>query len=73
MVRPGITRLARLVATAREPAPTATLRRLPPLLPPTPQAWLASLLIPEPRRGRPRLAWRRQAAPAHAASQMLLP
>jgi hypothetical protein len=68
-----MTRLERLVATAREQAPTATFRRLPPLLPPTPQAWLASLLIPEPRLGRTRLAWRRQDAPSHAASQSVLP
>jgi hypothetical protein len=67
-----MTRLARLVATAREQAHTETFRRLTPVLPPTPQAWLASLLIPEPRLGRTRLAWRRQAAPSHAASQMLL-
>jgi hypothetical protein len=37
IVRPGITRLERLVATAREQAHAETFRRLTPLLPPTQQ------------------------------------
>jgi Domain of unknown function (DUF4158) len=72
IVRPGITRLERLVATAREQAHAGTFQRLTPLLSPTQQAWLDSLLIPEPSLGRTRLAWLRQEATSHAASQILL-
>src|SRR5439155_5653933 len=56
MVRPGITRLERLVATAREQAHAETFRRLTPWLTPAQQAWLDSLLVPEPSLGRTRLA-----------------
>ena len=55
LVRPGITRVERLVATAREQAHTATFQRLTPLLTTTRQAWLDSLLVPEPGLGRTRL------------------
>jgi hypothetical protein len=72
IVRPGITRLERLVATAREQAHAETFRRLTPLLTLTHQAWLDSLLVPEPSLGRTRLAWLRQEATSHAASQILL-
>ena len=58
IVRPGITRLERLVATAREQAHAETFQRLTPLLPPTQQAWLDSLLDPgaEPGPHPPGLA-----------------
>ena len=72
IVRPGITRLERIVTTAREQAHAETFRRLTPLLTPTHQAWLDSLLVPEPSLGRTRLAWLRQEATSHAASQILL-
>jgi len=72
IVRPGITRVERLVATAREQAHAETLRRLTPLLTPERQAWLDSLLLPEPGLGRTRLAWLRQEAVSHAASQILM-
>jgi Domain of unknown function (DUF4158) len=72
IVRPGITRLERLVATAREQAHAETFQRLTPFLSPTQQAWLDSLLVPEPGLGRTRLAWLRQEATSHAASQILL-
>jgi TnpA family transposase len=72
IVRPGITRLERLVATAREQAHAETFQRLTPLLSSTQQAWLDSLLVPEPSLGRTRLAWLRQEAMSHAASQILL-
>jgi hypothetical protein len=42
------------------------------LLSTTQQAWLDSLLVPEPSLGRTRLAWLRQEATSHAASQILL-
>src|SRR5215471_16279078 len=72
IVRPGITRLERLVATARQQAHDETFRRLTPFLSSTQQAWLDSLLVPEPSLGRTRLAWLRQEATSHAASQILL-
>lgn len=72
IVRPGITRLERLVATAREQAHAETFRRLTPLLTPARQAWLDSLLRLEPDLGRTRLAWLRQEAVSHAASQILM-
>jgi hypothetical protein len=72
IVRPGITRLERLVATAREQAHAETFQRLTPLLTPTQQAWFDNLLVPEPSLGRTRLAWLRQAAVSHAASQILM-
>jgi Domain of unknown function (DUF4158) len=54
MVRPGITRLERLVATAREQAYRETWQRLLPLLPPERQAFLDALLTPEADTGRTR-------------------
>ena len=72
IVRPGITRLERLVATAREQAHAETFRRLMPLLTPVQQAWLDSLLVPEPSLGRTRLGWLRQEAASHAASHILM-
>ena len=72
IVRPGITRLERLVATAREQAHAETFQRLTPFLSSTQQAWLDSLLVPEPSLGWTRLAWLRQEATSHAASQILL-
>ena len=72
IVRPGITRLERLVATAREQAHAETFRRLTPLLTTAQQTWLDSLLVLEPSLGRTRLAWLRQEAVSHAASQILM-
>ena len=72
IVRPGITRLERLVATAREQAHAETFQRLTPLLTPAQQAWFDNLLVPEPSLGRTRLAWLRQEAVSHAASQILM-
>lgn len=72
IVRPGLTRLERLVATAREQAHAETFRRLTPLLTTAQQAWLDNLLVLEPRLGRTRLAWLRQEAVSHAASQILM-
>ena len=62
IVRPGITRLERLVATAREQTHAETFRRLTPLLTTAQQTWLDSLLVLEPSLGRTRLAWLRQEA-----------
>ena len=71
IVRPGITRLERLVATAREQAHRETWQRLLPLLPPERQAFLDALLTPEADTGRTRLSWLRQEATAHSAPQIV--
>jgi TnpA family transposase len=71
IVRPGVTRLERLVATAREQAQAETFQRLIPLLTPPRQHWLDALLEPDPALGWTRLTWLRQEATSHAASQIL--
>src|SRR5215207_7872035 len=48
IVRPGITRLERLVATAREQAQAETFQRLTPWLTPARPTWLDGLLAPDP-------------------------
>jgi hypothetical protein len=70
-VRPGLTRLERRVATAREPAHRVTWPRLTPRLPPERLACLDALLTPDPSVGRTRVSWLRQEATAPTAPQML--
>jgi TnpA family transposase len=57
IIRPGVTRLERLVVAAREQAHADTFRRLAPLLTAEQCAALDHLLIPEAARGRTPLAW----------------
>lgn len=71
IVRPGVTRLERLVATARDQAHDETFRRLTPLLTDKRKAFLDGLLTPDPPTGRTRLSWLRQEAVSHAASQII--
>jgi Domain of unknown function (DUF4158) len=71
IVRPGITRLERCVATARQQAHDATWRRLEPWLSKERQAFLDGLLTPEPNPGRTPHSWLRQEAVSHAASQII--
>jgi len=71
IVRPGMTRVERLIATAREQAQAETFQRLTPWRTPARQTWLDGLLAPEPDVGRTRLTWLRQEATSHAASQIL--
>jgi TnpA family transposase len=71
MVRPGVTRLERLVATARDQAHDETFRRLTPLLTDERKAGLDGLLTPDPQTGRTLLSWVRQEAVSHVASQMI--
>lgn len=52
IVRPGLSRLERLVATARRRAQEETYRRLVPLLTPSRRAWLDALLETEADTGR---------------------
>ena len=72
IVRPGVTRLERLVATAREQAHDETFRRLAPLLEGERQAFLDGLLEPDATTGQTPLSWLRQEAVSHAASQILV-
>ena len=52
IVRPGVTRLERLVATARQQAHEETFRRLGALLTVERHTWLDGLLRPDPETGR---------------------
>jgi TnpA family transposase len=71
IVRPGITRLERCVATARQQAHDETWRRLEPLLSTERHAFLDGLLTPEPPTGRTSHSWLRQEAVSPAASQII--
>jgi TnpA family transposase len=71
IVRLGITRLERFVATARQQAHDETWRRLEPLLSTERQAFLDGLLTPEPTTGRTSHSWLRQEAVSPAASQII--
>src|SRR5262249_29202449 len=67
IVRPGLTRLERLVATARQAAHTETFRRLTPAQ----STLLDDLLVPDPQTGRTVLNWLRREATAASAPQLV--
>jgi TnpA family transposase len=71
IVRPGVTRLERFVATAREQAHEETFRQLTPLLTDERTAFLDGLLQPDATTGRTLLSWLRQEAVSHAASHII--
>jgi len=71
IVRPGVTRLERIVATARQRAQRETLQRLAPLLTGACKTWLDRLLIPEETTGRTPLTWLRQGATANSPAAIL--
>jgi TnpA family transposase len=71
IVRPGLTRLERLVATARHTAHTETFRRLTPLLTSAHSTLLDDLLVPDPQTGRTVLNWFRREATAASAPQLV--
>jgi TnpA family transposase len=71
IVRLGVTRLEKLVATARHQAQQETYRRLTPLLTPERRALLDWLLIVDETAGRTPLSWLRQRAISHSASAIL--
>ena len=62
LVRPGVTRLERLVAETRERAQEATFHQLAPILTDECQRCLDTLLAPDPARGMTPLAWLRRPA-----------
>ena len=69
--RPGVTRLERFVATAREKAHEETFRQLTPLLTDDRTTLLDGLLQPDATTGRTLLSWLRQEAVSHAASHIM--
>ena len=71
LLRPGVTRLERLVAEARARAQTETYRQLTPLLTADCKQWLDSLLQPDPTRGSTPLTWLRRAAIANSPRAIL--
>jgi TnpA family transposase len=71
IVRPGLTRLERLIATVRQQAYDETWRRLTPLVTVDQHPWLDSLLQPDAQTGRTLLNWLRREATAHTATQIV--
>jgi TnpA family transposase len=71
IVRPGLTRLERLIASARQEAHDETWRRLTPLVTADQHPWLDGLLRPDPQTGRTVLTWLRREATSHAATQIV--
>ena len=71
IVRPGVTRLERFVATARAQAHAETFRKLTPLLTAERKTLLDGLLQPDATTGRTPLSWLRQEAVSHAASHII--
>ncbi len=71
IVRPGITRLERLVLQVRQAAQSETYQRLRPLLTTDRTPLLDQLLIVDPERHRTPLTWLRQAATANSPHAIL--
>ena len=71
IVRPGPTRLERLVVTARQEAQHETFRLLTPLLSGECRALLDGLLVPDASRGGTTLAWLRRAAVSNSPKAIL--
>ncbi len=71
IVRLGVTRLERFVATAREKAHDETFRQVTPLLTDDRKTMLDGLLQPDTTTGRTLLSWLRQEAVSHAASHII--
>jgi len=67
IVRPGVTRLARLVAQARDQAEGETFRKLTPLLTPEVNAFLDQLLDYQEEIKTTRLEWLRQEATTNSS------
>jgi hypothetical protein len=64
IVRPGVTRLERVVARAREMAQAEIFRRMEPLLTQDVRDKLDAVLVPDPSTRRTRLAWLQREATA---------
>jgi hypothetical protein len=70
-IRPGVTRLERLVAEARQQAQAETFRRLGPLLRDDCMRFLDTLLASDPDRDMTRLAWLRRPAVSNSPRAIL--
>jgi hypothetical protein len=70
-IRPGVTRLERLVAEARVRAETEPFQQLTPRLTADRRQWLDTLLEPDPARGLTPLAWLRRPAVSNSPGAML--
>ena len=66
IVRPGMTRLERLVLQVRQAAQSLTSRLVPPLLTEGRKEWLDTLLLSDDAWHRRPLTWLRQAATANS-------
>jgi TnpA family transposase len=71
IIRPGVTRLERMVVTARQCAQRETLQRLASLLTEASRTRLDRLLVPDGTTGRTPLTWLRQGATANSPAAML--
>jgi hypothetical protein len=71
VLRPGLSRLERLVITARNQARHETARRVAPLLTDRCKAQLDALLIPDEPRGYTQLAWLQHGAVTASPSTLL--
>ena len=71
LLRPGITVVERVVATARARAHEKTLRRLAPILTPPVKAMLDGLLVPEQEGRTTTLGWLRRHATANTPGALL--
>lgn len=71
IVRPGITRLEKIVATARAEAQVETFKRLEPLLTEERRRFLDQLLVPDVVTSRTPLIWLRQTATSTSAPAIL--
>jgi TnpA family transposase len=71
IIRPGVTRLERMVVTARQCAQRETLQRLASLLTEASRTRLNRLLVPDGTTGRTPLTWLRQGATANSPAAML--
>lgn len=72
IVRPGITRLEKMVATARSQAQEETYKRLSPLLTFEQKTFLDSLLVSDATTHRTHLGWLSKGATSNSASAMIV-
>jgi TnpA family transposase len=71
VVRPGLTRLERLVVAAQQGAQRETFRLIEPLLGDATRVLLDGLLVPDDSRGETTLAWLRRAAVSNTPRAIL--
>ncbi len=71
LIRPGVTRLERMVASARQAAHAETFRLLSPMLSAERSATLDRLLVTDQTLGRTRLAWLREEATTKTPGSIL--